>query len=81
MHLDVFDQPEKNYFFNKEISGSQKTEGILEIYRDLKIDELTRVEIEFHHQNALAILNSFQFGHSTKEGLLKLMDEMLTRER
>jgi geranylgeranyl diphosphate synthase type II len=70
-----------NYFNDKEISGSQKTEGILDIYRRLKIDAITRHEIESHHRNALNILDSFQFNLATKGELLKLMNEMLSRER
>jgi geranylgeranyl diphosphate synthase type II len=70
-----------NYFFDKEIGLQEKTEGILEIYRQLKIDEITRVEIENHHSKAMEILNSFQFPAATTTEMLKLMQEMLGRER
>jgi geranylgeranyl diphosphate synthase type II len=70
-----------NYFFDKEISVGDKTEGILTIYRHLKIDEITRLEIEYHHAKAMEILNSFQFPPAMTVEMIKLMQEMLGRER
>jgi geranylgeranyl diphosphate synthase type II len=70
-----------NYFFDKEITVQQKTEGILNIYRNLKIDEHTRHEIESHHQKAMEILKSFHFAPPMISELIALMQEMLGRER
>ena len=70
-----------NYFFDKEVTGEQKTREIIKIYRDLKIDEVTRLEIESHHQNAMEILKSFRFDPPMISELIALMQEMLGRER
>jgi geranylgeranyl diphosphate synthase, type II len=70
-----------NYFFDKEITRSRKTEGILAIYRELKIDEITRTEIEYHHGKAMEILRSFHFEPSITSGIIALMQDMLGRER
>jgi geranylgeranyl diphosphate synthase type II len=70
-----------NFYSDKEIGIPQKTEGILHIYRKLKIDEITRVEIEYHHEKAMGILKSFQFNPEITNKLIALMQEMLGRER
>ena len=70
-----------NYYFDKEISGPQKTDGILKIYRELKIDEITRLEIESHHWKAMEILKSLHFAPEKTSELVDLMQEMLGRER
>ncbi|MEI7499566.1 MAG: polyprenyl synthetase family protein [Bacteroidota bacterium] len=70
-----------NYFFDKEIDGAKRVTEIINIYRQLKIDEITRGEIEYHHLKALEILESFQFEIQAKGELITLMNEMLCRER
>jgi geranylgeranyl diphosphate synthase type II len=70
-----------NFYSDKEITGQQKTEGILDIYRKLKIDEITRLEIESHHWKAMEILESLRFEKSKISGLVELMHEMLGREK
>ena len=70
-----------NYFSDTNIALHNKTEGILKIYRQLKIDEITRIEIELHHTKAMEILNSFNFNPETTNELVVLMQEMLGRER
>ena len=70
-----------NYFSDTNIALHNKTEGILKIYRQLKIDEITRIGIELHHTKAMEILNSFNFNPETSNELVVLMQEMLGRER
>jgi geranylgeranyl diphosphate synthase type II len=70
-----------NYFSDTNIALHDKTEGILKIYRQLKIDEITRIEIELHHTKAMEILKSFNFTPETTSELIALMQEMLGRER
>lgn len=70
-----------NYSFNREIPTVEKIEGILTIYRELKIDEITRVEIENHHLKAMDMLRSLQFNSEKTEEMVGLMQEMLSRER
>ena len=70
-----------NYFSDTNIALHNKTEGILKIYRQLKIDEITRIEIEHHHTKAMEILKSFNFNPETTNELVVLMQEMLGRER
>ena len=70
-----------NYFFSREITGHQKVSGILNIYKQLKIREIMRSEIEFHHAKALEILHSFRFGPEKTGEMIGLMKEMLGRER
>ncbi|MEI7726816.1 MAG: polyprenyl synthetase family protein [Bacteroidota bacterium] len=70
-----------NYFSDTNIALHNKTEGILKIYRQLKIDEITRIEIELHHTKAMEILNTFNFNPETTNELVVLMQEMLGRER
>jgi geranylgeranyl diphosphate synthase, type II len=70
-----------NFYVDKEISVSQKTEGILKIYRELKIDEITRQKIEYHHGKAMEILESLHFGKEMTSEMIGLMQEMLGRER
>jgi geranylgeranyl diphosphate synthase type II len=71
----------KNYSFNREIPTTEKIEGILRIYRELKIDEITRIEIEYHHLKAMEMLRSLQFNSEKTEEMVGLMQEMLSRER
>jgi len=70
-----------NYFFDKDISSPQKIEGIINIYRDLDIDRITRRKIEDHHEKAMQILGSFHFDPSMTREMVSLMQEMLGRER
>jgi len=70
-----------NYYFDKEISRTQKTVGILNIYRTLKIDEITRLEIEHHYAKAMEILDSLHFDQSRTSQMVVIMQEMLGRER
>ena len=69
-----------NYFFSNEISGSQKVNGIIDIYRNLKINEITSREIEYHYRKALGILQSFGFNPVKTSEMVGLMEEMLGRE-
>jgi geranylgeranyl diphosphate synthase, type II len=70
-----------NYFFDRELPPAEKTDKIIKLYRRLKIDEYTRLEIEYHHGKAMKILESFQFNSSITKELIGLMQEMLGRER
>jgi geranylgeranyl diphosphate synthase type II len=68
-------------FFGNNVNPDEKISGILNIYKQLNIDELTRKEIENHHNKALEILKSFNFRQESTTELLSLMDEMLCREK
>jgi geranylgeranyl diphosphate synthase type II len=68
-------------FFGNNVNSDEKISGILNIYKQLNIDELTRKEIENHHNKALEILRSFNFSQESTTELLSLMDEMLCREK
>lgn len=70
-----------NYICDREIGREQKIEGIVNIYRDLHIDDITRTEIERHHAKAMDILHSFRFSPSVTGEMTGLMQEMLGRER
>ena len=68
-------------FFGTGNDPDKKISGIIEIYKLLHIDEITRREIEKHHSKALEILTSFNFSKTSAGELHTLMDEMLCRER
>jgi geranylgeranyl diphosphate synthase, type II len=70
-----------NFYSNKEISLSQKVSGIIDIYSQLNIREVTRAEIEHHHDNALQILDSFGYGPDKTGEMMRLVQEMLGREK
>jgi geranylgeranyl diphosphate synthase type II len=70
-----------NYVLDKEIGETQRVAEIIAIYRHLKIDEITRREIEYHHQKAMEILNSLHFKPGMTREMVGLMQEMLGRER
>ncbi len=70
-----------NYYFDRETIGEQRIAEIISIFRQLKIDEITRHEIECHHQKALEILDSFHFKPEMTSEMTGLMQEMLGRER
>ena len=70
-----------NYFFNKEINGEQNIAETIDIYKQLKVDEITRIQIEHHHQKALEILQSLPFEAEMTTEIIGLMQEMLGRER
>ena len=88
LYLKAFEQAKgdilinlTNYFFSNEISGSQKVTGILNIYKQLQIEEITHREIEYHYGKALGILNSFGFNPVRTSEMVGLMEEMLGREK
>ncbi|MDP1623553.1 MAG: polyprenyl synthetase family protein [Bacteroidales bacterium] len=70
-----------NYYFDKEITATQKTEGIVNIYKKLEIDSIIRQEIEYRYRKALEILESLQFDRSITNEMVALMQEMLGREK
>ncbi len=87
LYLKAFEQAKgdilinlTNYFFSNEISGSQKVNGIIDIYRMLKINEITSRKIEYHYRKALGILQSFGFNPVRTSEMVGLMEEMLGRE-
>jgi hypothetical protein len=45
------------------------------------VDEITRIQIEHHHQKALEILQSLPFEAEMTAEMIGLMQEMLGRER
>jgi geranylgeranyl diphosphate synthase type II len=58
-----------------------KINDFIAIYRDLNIESLTRHKIEQHHQQALALIDSFRFSEESSRPLKLLMNEMLSREK
>lgn len=66
---------------NPNYPVNEKIKGILEIYRELGIDVITRKKIEKHHQRALEILDAFSFADDAALPLKSLMNEMLAREK
>jgi geranylgeranyl diphosphate synthase, type II len=70
-----------NLFAGTEMPLEQKTSGILQIYRELEIDRITRTAIERYHHNALRILDSFGFESARSGELISLMNDMLVREK
>ncbi len=88
LYLKAFELAKDDMLINlsKYVSGNpipiaEKTEGVLKIYRKLKIDEITRLEIETHHARAMEILHSFHFAPEKTSELTNLMQEMLGREK
>lgn len=70
-----------NYFFDQEISEEQRIQEIIALYRQMKIDEITRLEIENHHRKAMEMLESFEFKPDMTREMFGLMQEMFGRER
>ena len=68
-------------FSGQELTGSQKTDGVLKLYKELNIDRYTREKIELHHHRAMDLLGSFNFDSKMKAEMIMLMQEMLGRER
>ena len=68
-------------FFGIDNDPDVKISRIVEIYKKLDVDVLTKKEIELHHQKALDILSGFNFSQGSTGELLFLMDEMLCREK
>ncbi len=71
----------KHLFAPDYTDSTGKIAGILNIYRELGIDKLTRAEIEKHHEKALSLLDSFHFDEEAAVPLKTLMNEMLAREK
>jgi len=70
-----------NYFFDKEIDNGKKIAGIIDIYKQLEIDEITRRQIGYHHQKAMDIFRSIPLKPDAIAEMTELMQEMLGRER
>jgi geranylgeranyl diphosphate synthase, type II len=70
-----------NYFYDKEKGEDQRIPEIIALYRQLKIDEITLREIEFHHRKATEILSSLSFAPERVKELTGLMEKMLGREQ
>ena len=68
-------------FFGNISDADRKIDGILKMYRELKIDEFARHEIEKHHSKALEILSNLNFNPESAAELISLMNEMLSREK
>jgi len=68
-------------FYDKESPEPEKVARITSIYRQLKIDELTRKEIEQYLRKGLQWLDEINIGEDRKTGLRELAREMLTREK
>lgn len=69
-----------NLFSDPEIDDNYKVEGILEIYRQLQIDQITGKEIEYQLMSGLDILNSVNVEDSSKSELITLTLGMMERE-
>jgi len=68
-------------FSDKDIPEPDKVARITAIYRQLKIDELTRKEIEYYLEKGLEWLDAINLREERKTGLRELAREMLMRER
>ncbi len=68
-------------FYDKEIPEREKVARITSIYRQLKVDEITRKEIEHYLARSLEWLDRISVDDSRKAELKDLAMEMLSRER
>jgi len=68
-------------FFDREIPAKEKVARITSIYRQLKVDEITRREIEFYQARSLEWLDRIAVDEPGKAELKALAMEMLSRER
>jgi len=68
-------------FYDIEIPALEKIARITAIYHQLKIDELTRKEIENYMEKALHWLDEINVGEERKNGLRELTREVMLRER
>lgn len=59
---------------------AERIEKTIEIYLDLKIDDLTRNEISRHHQNAVELLQNLTIGKTRTSEIVNLMNSLLHRE-
>jgi len=68
-------------FSDQELPPSEKIGKITEIYRELKIDEITREEILLHFGKGLGFLDAIKVENGRKAGLKALALEMIGREK
>jgi geranylgeranyl diphosphate synthase type II len=87
LYLNAFDRAREDdliklthLFTDREIGNNEKTEGIVDLYRKLKIDQLTGREIEAQLELALEILDSLAVDPGRKTELRNLALGMKRRE-
>lgn len=68
-------------FHDREVPGPEKVARITSVYRQLKVDELTRKEIELYLEKGLKWLDEIKVEEERKTGLRELAREMLMREK
>jgi geranylgeranyl diphosphate synthase type II len=70
----------KNHFHKNIRQQSEKVNVITGIYRELRIDAMTRLLIDDYFSKALAILSGIKIEESKKKFLLELAGQMVDRE-
>jgi len=68
-------------FFDKEIPGPEKVARVTEIYRQLKVDELIRIEIESYIDKGFIWLDKINTGEDRKCVLRELALDVKLREK
>jgi len=68
-------------FYDNDVPGDEKIARITSIYHQLKIDDITRKEIEHYLEQGLQWLDVIDVEEERKTGLRDLAKEMLMRER
>jgi len=74
--LDVL----KSHFGNKDVSATEKVKSITEIYRELKIDQLTRELIDSYYARALETIALINIPNEKKQVLLEVAGQMVDRD-
>lgn len=63
------------------VTPTEKVEQVINLYRKLKIDDLTSAEVEYHHNRALEILRTLSVARARISELILIMNKMLARDR
>ena len=63
------------------VTQTEKVEQVINLYRKLKIDDLTSTEVEYHHNRALGILKTLSVDPFRTSELILIMNKMLARDR
>jgi geranylgeranyl diphosphate synthase type II len=62
-----------------EKNEDTKVQSVLEIYRELKVDQLTQNEISNYHNAAVELINSLNVSNSSVQALIHLADKLAVR--
>lgn len=72
---------EKIYFHNEISNGDQKVNRVLELFRELKIDEITKTESKHYFQLAKDELENTSLNSDQKEGFLAFLEMLQGRRK